>query len=315
MTIARRQQVDLAVTPYYHCVSRCVRRSFLCGQDPLTNRSYEHRRAWLEKRIHHLASIYCIDICAHAVMSNHYHLVVHINKNKALALSDQEIIERWSQEHKLDPFITRFHELKQPSSLVIEQYHKIIESWRERLYSLSWMMKELNMSIACLANKEDECTGHFWEGRYKSQALLDEKALLAAMTYVDLNPVRAKIAKTPEEAEHTSLKLRIDTLKKHQPTPIALFPFVGIQEQEQGLPFRLIDYIEWVNWIAKTTVHQQSYFDSKPSMMQHLELEDSEFFTTCNQIEKHRCLWVGTPDNLQSAKASLNKQRIQGVRV
>ena len=315
MTIARRQQVDLTVTPYYHCVSRCVRRSFLCGQDPLTNRSYEHRRAWLEKRIHQLATIYCIDICAYAVMSNHYHLVVHINKDKALALSDQEVIERWSQEHKLDPFITRVQNMKQPNHLILEQYHQLIESWRERLYSLSWMMKELNMSIACLANKEDECTGHFWEGRYKSQALLDEKALLAAMTYVDLNPVRAKIANAPENTEHTSLKLRIDALQQNQPSPASLLPFVGIQEQTQGLPFRLIDYLEWVDWIAKTVVHQNAEVKSQPHLIQRLGIDGSNFFSACTQIEKRRCLWVGTPDNLSNAKVSLNKQRIQGVAV
>ena len=312
MTIARRQQVDLAITPYYHCVSRCVRRSFLCGRDPLTSRSYEHRRAWLEKRIHKLATIYCIDICAYAVMSNHYHLVVHINKDKALALSDKEVIERWSQEHKIDPFIAQFENLQQPNHLALEQYHKLIEKWRERLYSLSWMMKELNMSIAFLANKEDECTGHFWEGRYKSQALLDEKALLAAMTYVDLNPMRARIVETPEDADHTSLKLRINALKQNQATPEVLYPFVGVQKNVQGLPFRLKDYLEWVDWMGKQTAFQSAE-QASPRILERLGIDDSHFVSTCTQIEKRGCLWIGTQSTLHTAKVSLNKQRIQGV--
>ena len=62
-------------------------------------------------------------------------------------------------------------------------------------------MKVLNENIAKQANKEDKCTGHFWESRYKSQALLDEQAVLSCMTYVDLNPIRAAMAPTPEQSD------------------------------------------------------------------------------------------------------------------
>ncbi|MBS3805379.1 MAG: hypothetical protein KGY54_12580 [Oleiphilaceae bacterium] len=68
----------------------------------------------------------------------------------------------------------------------------LVETYRKRLTSLSWFMKCLNESIAREANKEDDCTGHFWESRFKSQALLTKEALLSCMAYVDLSPVRAR---------------------------------------------------------------------------------------------------------------------------
>ncbi|MCA2019119.1 transposase, partial [Vibrio tritonius] len=135
-----------------------------------------------------LANVYLIQICSYAVMSNHYHLVVRIDKESALALSDLEVVERWHAEHQLPPIIHRWLAGEIQSDTEKEVCNRFISEWRERLYSLSWFMRELNYGIAVQANKEDQCTGRFWEGRFKSQALLDEKALLAAMAYVDLNP-------------------------------------------------------------------------------------------------------------------------------
>jgi hypothetical protein len=86
------------------------------------------------------------------------------------------------------------------------------EIYRKRLTSVSWFMKCLNEPIARAANKEISCTGHFWESRFKSQALLSEEALLSCMAYVDLNPVRANIAATPEASEHTSIKERLNPM-------------------------------------------------------------------------------------------------------
>ena len=174
MTTARKQLVSVDSTPYYHCVARCVRRSFLCGRDPLTHKSYEHRRAWIEQKMYALANVYCIDICAYAIMSNHYHLVLHINRSKAQALTDREVVERWQQHHKLPMLIERWLVNRLTCKAEHMAVGKIIEIWRNRLWSLSWFMKELNFDIACKANSEDQCKGHFWESRFKSQALLEK---------------------------------------------------------------------------------------------------------------------------------------------
>ena len=313
MTTARKQQLCVDATPYYHCVSRCVRRSFLCGEDPLTLRSYEHRRSWIKRKMLALSQVYCIDICAYAIMSNHYHLVVHINRGKALRLSDREVVERWKQEHKLPYIVTRWLEGQLTSSIENEVCLKIIDSWRERLWSLSWFMKELNYDIACQANKEDECTGHFWESRFKSQALLDEQALAAAMAYVDLNPLRSGIAKTPETSDYTSIQARLDALNKQQATAPCLHPFIGnlSTRQQDGIPFRLIDYIELVDWTARQLKEDKACLrDKVPPILKRLNVNQLKWLEACKELERRRNTLVGCSQNAMLAKGTLNRLRI-----
>jgi len=205
----RKELVSLDTTPYYHCTSRCVRRAFLCGHDPTDGISYEHRRGWVEERLLRLADSFAIDVCTYAVMSNHYHVVLHINKAKVDRWDDDEIITRW---HRLfrGSYLSRQYSTGQ--SLCKTQLTTLkleVEEWKARLVNISWFMRCLNEPIARAANREDHCTGHFWEGRYTSQALVDEKALAACMAYVDLNPIRARMAETPEDSNHTSIKKRI----------------------------------------------------------------------------------------------------------
>ena len=83
MTISRSQQIDLSVTPYYHCINRCVRRAFLCGEDKHTGQSYEHRRGWIADKIKSLSEVFAIDVAAYAVMNNHYHIVLRVDQESA----------------------------------------------------------------------------------------------------------------------------------------------------------------------------------------------------------------------------------------
>lgn len=264
MTRPRKQLVSPSDTPFYHCVSRCVRRAFLCGTDSVTGQNYEHRRQWVEDRIRLLSTLFAIDICAYSVMSNHYHLVVKINSSADW--SDQDVMDRWLTLYKGPILVQRFRNGEALGQAERETVSQILEVWRKRLQDLSWFMKNLNEPIARMANAEDNCTGHFWESRFKSQALLTEEALLSCMAYVDLNPIRAGMTKTPETSDHTSIRERInptfnlsDAIKDQCLTSSIdalikpLLPFIDVIKptEQQGLPYSFSDYLQLVDWSGR----------------------------------------------------------------
>ena len=239
----RKRLVSLQDTPYYHCICRCVRRAYLCGIDPDTGFDFSHRRAWVVNRIKQLADVFAIDVYAYAVMNNHYHIVVKIDAGASADWPDREVADRWLSLFKGPVLVRRWVDgepLSQGDLAIVES---CISEWRRRLSNLSWYMRCLNESIARMANREDECTGRFWEGRFKSQALLDERALLACMAYVDLNPIRAGLARTPETSAYTSVQERI-----LRPQPSSLSLFQDQCDQGGGIPFRLQDYLTLVDW-------------------------------------------------------------------
>ncbi|MGE6106353.1 transposase [Aeromonas sobria] len=250
MTIARSRQISLQDTPYYHVVSRCVRRAFLCGADAHSGQSYEHRRQWVVDKLGQLSRLFAIGINAYAVMSNHYHLVLKVEADIAASWSEREVVERWAALFQLPLLVRRWYQgesLIEPELVVVQH---LIPLWRERLHSISWFVRLLNENLARQANREDGCKGHFWEGRFKSQALLTESAVLACMAYVDLNPIRAAIADRPEESDYTSIKQRLDEPSTSDILPPLLLPFAS-QGKPDGLPYAFIDYLRLVDWTGR----------------------------------------------------------------
>ena len=95
MRYPRHHIVNPSAPGFFHCISRCVRRAFLCGEDVYSGCSYEHRKAWVEDRLRELAECFAVGLYAYAVMSNHVHVVLHVDPQVAQRWSDEEIAERW----------------------------------------------------------------------------------------------------------------------------------------------------------------------------------------------------------------------------
>jgi len=195
----------------FHLINRCVRRTFLCGIDENTGRDFSHRKDWIRDRLEVLAGIFAIDVMAFAVLSNHMHVVARTRPDLVKTWSDDEIAVRWwnlfPQRRQQDgspaePTEFELNHIRNDASGLKEK--------RKRLSNVSWFMKCLSEPIAKRGNREDDVTGHFWETRFRVQPLLDETAIVACMAYVDLNPIRAGIAETPETSDFTSVKNRIE---------------------------------------------------------------------------------------------------------
>lgn len=188
-------------------------------------------------------------------------------------------------------------------------------------------MREVNEKIARSANIEDDCTGRFWEGRFKCQALLDEQAILSCMAYVDLNPVRAGMAATPEESAHTSIQYRIEQWQKtqysdegeveqpHQPND--LYPFVGNPRQPmpEGIAFSCIEYLELVDWSGRQVREGKrgSIDEGSPPIIERLGITAEHWMYLCTQFESRFKGLVGRVESLKQACNYYQRRRSPGL--
>lgn len=302
---------DLAGT--YHCVQRCVRRAFLCGRDEYSGRNYEHRKAWIEARIRLVAECFAVEIHAYAIMSNHLHLVLGIDVAAVHAWGDEDVAARW----------IRLFPPREDSEAAVEQKRMRLlgdpprlDLIRQRLGSLSWLMRCLVEPIARRANREDGCKGRFWEGRYKCQALCDARSVLAAMAYVDLNPIRAGTADRLDTSTHTSVAERI---KKARADPESLArpmrPIVG--GLRTSFDMSTADYLQLLDWTGR------AYALGKRGRIP----EDAPAIVTA--IDRNACRWAarvaafgggwaraaGSAQDLLALAERLGQRWLKGIRL
>jgi len=305
MTRPRKALISLADTPYYHITSRCVRRAFLCGKDHYSGQSFEHRRQWIVDRIRLLSSLFAIDVCAYAVMSNHYHLVLKLCPDQLKEFTDDQIMDRWCALFKGPLLVQRLRSGESLSAPERSTVGDIVNVWRGKLSSISWFMRCLNQNIARKANLEDGCTGKFWESRFTSQALKTEEALLSCMAYVDLNPIRAGIENSLETSSYTSIQERIqpvfrlnhaienqmedgDLLDfKTSLKPLLHFEDGVASQSRNGIFFTFRDYLELLDWTVRIIRNdKRGFIDKKlPPILNRLELDPQQWHRNCTRFE------------------------------
>lgn len=201
MTTPRSRIVNPAVSRWYHCITRCVRQAFLLGQGC-------NRKKWLEDRLGEVTKIFAVSVGSFAILDNHFHFLLRLDPAVAESWSAEEVVVRWATLHP--PRLKRKAIAITPEWVAEEVKNvKRVEMLRSRLGSLSWFMKEVKEPLARLANKQDNCKGAFFEGRFKSIVLLDEDSLLTVSAYIDLNAVAAGVTDTLESAPFTSLNHRV----------------------------------------------------------------------------------------------------------
>ncbi|MGI6524009.1 MAG: transposase [Bdellovibrionota bacterium] len=335
MTTARKDIIIDGVDAIYHCTSRCVRRAYLCGKDFLTNVSYEHRKDWVRDRLIFLSSIFSIDILNYSIMDNHLHVLIKTNFSKLKTLSDRELAYRW---RKLYP--KTFKGKDKPATPSEEEVTLLVNDTvmmpkiRERLGSVSWLMKSLSEDIARKANKEDECTGRFWEGRFGCKRVLDIGAVLKCAVYVDLNPIRAGKAKTPEDSEFTSVHDRIESslateklktigiksrltkrefkvLEEKANKSSWLAPIFSTPDKKGLLPVDFDDYLQILEWTGKQLVEGKRGFiplDLVP-VLERLKLNLENWTESVTTFGKDFHLVIGSESSIRAISAEKNKKK------
>jgi hypothetical protein len=215
LTNPRREILTPYKPTFYHCISRCVRRAYLCGWCGLLKKDFSHRREWVQERLAVLVEIFAIELASYAVMSNHLHTLLHTRPDIAATWTPEEVALRWCKLFPKGQSLsgeTIPLSLNSPIVKLIAEEPEKVEKCRQQLCCISWFNRCLNEPIARRANLEDDCKGRFWEGRFKCSRIDSPGGVLACGVYIDLNPIRSGLAETPETSDFTSIQDRIKTL-------------------------------------------------------------------------------------------------------
>lgn len=252
------------------------------------------------------------------MMSNHYHLVLRINASQARGWSDQEVLERWCTLFSGPLLVQRYRAGERLTDTEKLKVADRVALYRSRLADLSWFMRCLNEPIARMANAEDDCTGRFWEGRFKSQALLDEQALISCMAYVDLNPMRAGIADTIEQSCYTSIQQRITGALPGMPPPKGtpeLMAFSHQHNEQAGLPCSWADYRDLIQWGARSVLPRKRRPAAvvQPGVLRRLGIVPGELIRYLNRREQGFVYVIGTRQAIRDAAGELGRKFLKGI--
>jgi len=326
MTYPRSQIAPRDEPGFFHVVSRCVRRAFLCGDDEFSGKNFDHRRQWIEDRIRFLAESFAVSVYSYAVMSNHTHIVLHVDPNEAHAWPDEEVARRWLAVFPGPLRDAQSKEQKEYVALGLRSDPELMKEIRSRLGSLSWFMRALNEPIARWANEEDDCSGRFWEGRFKSQALLEQQAVLTAMAYVDLNPVRAAMSESLEESDHTSVQCRLKERSESGWSSAkllgrALKPVAGL-DAVALLGMTEASYIDLVQWTGeqahpmkrgKLQKSEGPAADRPPEILWSLVKHPSQWTRQVQGTERQYYRAIGSAEALMAKAADIGQRWMKGV--
>ena len=327
----RREIVSENEVGIYHCTARCVRRAYLCGKDRVTGRNFDHRKEWVLHGLEQLAASFAVDIVSYAIMDNHFHVICKLRPDVAIRWSAIEVTRRWPALFGRKP-VTKADRAHRDAVIEVEALDaKMVKQRRQRLASISWFMRCLCEPIARRANKEDACTGRFWEGRFRSQALLDDAAVLACAAYADLNPVRAAVVPTPEPSKHTSIHQRIQEQKHTSPHRVNamsnswLSPLGRSQKTRDGsarrcsndevISLTLEEYLRLLDWTGRQI--RQDKRGAIPAdvspVLERLRIQSAgwvEVVANFGRWFKHA---AGTPESLNKLAKKRDVRSIRGI--
>jgi len=269
---------------FFHCITRCVRHASLWGFDTYAGRDCSHRKQWILDQLRLQAEAFAIDVCAYAVLPNHYELVLHVDRQRVQRWNDTQIIEQWRRRYTTGPRTPG--QQSHAADLRSDATPTQIEVLRSRLCDVSWYMRCINQRLSRRANLEDGCTGTFWERGSATHSLNDTHQLLVAMAHVDLGALRAGIAATFEDSQLTSLTDRlqaftgravcrvsesvVDTLGER-----ALLPFADSRPRRPPCaPWRSEDYLELLHWTSRAFGSSQRRFITAtlPPLLQRVHI-------------------------------------------
>ena len=336
---ARRCLIDRKRVQVVHCISRCVRRAYLCGKDLRTGTDYGHRREWIRQLLEELAAFFAIEIGFYSVMQNHLHLVLRSRPDVARRWPKEKVVRCWLKVAKLKRGSSRFDWEPAPELVHSEMKDaRRVKRLRRRLGNVSWFMGALAENISRRANADDGCTGHFWEQRFKARDLVDVGAVLVAGVYVDLNPIRSGVTLTPEDSRYTSAYDRIASYRQKQAglraspkgigswrTPDCWLCEFTLQEHLQSnegddamnqtpwraskkglLPISLEDYLKLLDWTGRQVrEHDRGVIPSDLApILDRIEIGRENWLTTIREYDSRFGRVVGRFEQRADSKTT-----------